>query len=541
MLCGGARGRREKAREEWFRAACTGDIRAVTKLLSKHNTAPSDARPTLAHGSIFSGFAAIHYAAYNGHDAIVKLLLRTEATACTEKPLRISALGIINSRLHIHLSPGATPLMVAVIRGHIDVALTLLEHAYKHEASHAQMAGAPLSARSKVKAGSNRALPPKNEVRKHTLRAQTATGISALMLLVTLNTSDAITLLKAKDYLLLREEVELTSSNGGNAALMIALLGRDKILEEIISLILGPEEYYTDANSCAPNTTMQLFIGGLQIVGPLPPFQQDRNLFYFAISFMKSLMQRDERGFTVLDSARYQLNEKKWGTSRAAKERTYLLYRNLLWRIHIFVNDCPPVNIQNPCEHWNNYEACCNRLGAISDGEFKILAKDLAKNPEINHSIEDMLTIPRFQKLMRPFSSAIASSRPRVKAVVEPEVVAEHEPNHEPERDSYPESIKICPGASIFDSSIEPSSTLNSTLVLTKTVVGDCLDDQTGSPLQTSIPVRVQDGIELAQVTPTTKSHRSDKFSVRSSNSLQLSLNLNFDASPTSSSQILNN
>lgn len=152
-----------------------------------------------------------------------------------------------------------------------------------------------------------------------------------------------------------------------------------------------------------------------------------------------------------------------------------------------------------------------------------------------------MLTIPRFQKLMRPFSSAIASSRPKVKAVVEPEVVAEHEPNHEPEHDPYPESIKICPGASIFDSSIEPSSTLNSTLVLTKTVVGDCLDDQTGSPLQTSIPVRVQDGIELAQVTPTTKSHRSDKFSARSSNSLQLSLNLNFDASPTSSSQILNN
>lgn len=165
------------------------------------------------------------------------------------------------------------------------------------------------SARSKVKAGSNRALPPKNEVRKHTLRAQTATGISALMLLVTLNTSDAITLLKAKDYLLLREEVELTSSNGGNAALMIALLGRDKILEEIISLILGPEEYYTDANSCAPNTTMQLFIGVSKLSAHCP-FQQDRNLFYFAISFMKSLMQRDERGFTVLDSARYQLNER---------------------------------------------------------------------------------------------------------------------------------------------------------------------------------------------------------------------------------------
>lgn len=96
-------------------------------------------------------------------------------------------------------------------------------------------------------------------MKRRILKTQTATGISALMLLVALNSIDAVTLLKANNYLLLREEVELTSNNGGNAALMIALLGRDKILEEIISVILG-EEYYTDADSCAASTTMQLLL-----------------------------------------------------------------------------------------------------------------------------------------------------------------------------------------------------------------------------------------------------------------------------------------
>lgn len=542
MLCGGARGRREKALEEWFQAACTGDTRVLTKLLSKHGTAPSDTRPTLSHGSIFNGFTAIHYAAYNGHTAIVKLLLRTEAAAQTEKPVRISALGIINSRLHIQLSAGATALMIALIRGHINVALVLLDHACKCETSHTTMSGTPLSARSKIKTSSNRTLPPKNEVKRRILKTQTATGISALMLLVALNSIDAVTLLKANNYLLLREEVELTSNNGGNAALMIALLGRDKILEEIISVILG-EEYYTDADSCAASTTMQLFVKGLQIVGPLPPFQQDRSLFCFAVSFMKSSMQHDERGFSVLDSARYQLNEKKWGTSRAAKERTYLLYRNLLWRIHIFVNDCPPVNIQNPCEHWNSYDTCCNRLGVLSDGDFKILARDLAKNPEINHYVEDMLAVRKFQKLMRPFSSAIASpsSEPEIETKPEALVVANDEIRNEPVSESRPESGKICSGASIFDSNIEPSSTLNSTLVLTRTIVGGDVDNQVEPTLQVSVPVEMHHGIELAQLTPTTKSHRSDKFSVRSSNSLQLSLSLNFDNSPTLSSCVLIN
>lgn len=538
MLCGRAGGRREKALEEWFKAACNGDTRTVTKLLSKHGTAPSDARPTLAHGSIFGGFTAIHYAAYNGHDSVVKLLLRTEAATQTERPVRIPALGIINSRLHIQLAPGATPLMIAVIRGHIKVALMLIEHAYRYEAPHARMTGAPLSARSKVKtAGSSLALPPKNEAKRHILRAQTAAGVSALMLLVALNSSEAIALLKARDYLLLREEIDLISGSGGNAALMISLLGRDTILEEIISLILGEKEYYTDADSCAASTTMQLCVGGLKVVGPLPPFQQDRSLFSFAISFMKSAMQRDERGFSVLDSARYQLNEKKWGVSRAAKERTYLLYRNLLWRIHIFANDCPPLNIQNPCEHWDSYEECCSRLGVLSDSEFKISARDLAKDPEINHYVEDMLTINRFQTLKRPFSSAIVSPDSDFEAEAEVEAEAKGDSMY-----TYrPGSMEAYPGLSVFDSNIEPSSTLNSTLVLTKTVVNGCVDEQAEPTLQTSIPVEVRQGIELAQLTPTHGNRKSDKFSGRSSNSLRLSLNMSFDVSPSLSSRVLFN
>lgn len=534
MLCSSACGGKRNSVEEWFKAACNGDTRTVTKLLPKYSTAPIDNRSSLSHGSIFNGFSAIHYAAYNGCDSVVKLLLRTEAAAQTNSSVRISALGIINGRLHLKINKGATPLMIAVIRGHVKVALMLLEYAHKHELPHATMCGAPPRVCSKVKTtDTSLALPPKNETQKRILRTQTDGGISALMLLVALNTSDAVTLLKAKDYLLLREEVDLIGKSGENAALMISLLGRDTILEEILSLILGNDEYYDDGVTSAAMTTPPRCVGEHQNNDSSPPFQRDKNLFCLAISFMKSTMRRDEHGFSVLDSARYQLNEKKWGVSRAAKERTYLLYRNLLWRIHIFSNDSPPTNIKNPCEYWSSYEECCSRLGVISDSEFKILARDLAKNPEINHYVDDILAINRLQTFKRHFSPIIVSLE--AKEEVTNEVKNEHV------YDFRSESADGCSGLSVFDSNVEPSSTLNSTLVLTKTVVNEYAGEQTESTLQVSVPVVMQQSIGLAQLTPTHEPHNSDKYSSKSSNSLRLSLNINFDISPSLSSRILAN
>ena len=76
---------------------------------------------------------------------------------------------------------------------------------------------------------------------------------------------------------------------------------------------------------------------------------------------------------------------------------------------------------------------------------------------------------------------------------------------------------------------------------MTRTIVGGDVDDQVEPTLQVSVSVEMHHSIELAQLTPTTKSHRSDKFSIGSSNSLQLSLSLNFDNSPTLSSCVLIN
>eukprot|EP00703_Trepomonas_sp_PC1_P001336 JAP95270.1 Ankyrin repeats-containing protein [Trepomonas sp. PC1] len=129
-----------KQKPDYFIAAANNDMKLLNQHINKSKNT-FDRRSTNIEMNIFSGFGAIHYAAYHGNDEILRLLLPYEIGLQTSETQVIVAPGFGTAQAKYKLADGSNCLMIALLRKHISSLTLILDYIQNNQQSVDQIVG----------------------------------------------------------------------------------------------------------------------------------------------------------------------------------------------------------------------------------------------------------------------------------------------------------------------------------------------------------------------------------------------------------------
>ncbi|TNJ29004.1 Ankyrin repeat protein 1 [Giardia muris] len=192
----------------WFAACQAGRLDEVKTKLGRMRT-QRDNRPSGV--GIYPGFTGLLYACLNGRIEVAQLLLEHEFAEYATEQADITLYGTSGSRTYT-VTAGTTPLMLAILEGHMQIAMLFLDFATQN--------------------------PDKIE---QILCVRNQQGHCALMCLCMIQQSGLVEFLKKSSELVLRYEIELVSADGCTALQIAALYGRNFLLDSIFKVMFVRE------------------------------------------------------------------------------------------------------------------------------------------------------------------------------------------------------------------------------------------------------------------------------------------------------------
>ncbi|ESU37721.1 Ankyrin repeat protein [Giardia duodenalis] len=202
---GAARG----ADPSWF-SACSDNKTDVVKAQLGKCKRSFDRRDTDFNVKVYKGFSGLHYACMTGALNVVTTLLEYEYDLYTQVEAVLTMATMSSGDTKFKCAAGTSPLMIAIISGNMDVALTIL----------------------------NFASSKGEDVLKRMVGIQNERGQTALMCFCMIDSTNVLTFLYAHQKLLMRYEIGAETIEGLTALQIAATFGRNYVLDSVCKTLL---------------------------------------------------------------------------------------------------------------------------------------------------------------------------------------------------------------------------------------------------------------------------------------------------------------